>query len=149
MKPCTRCGIDKELSEYPSNTKTKDRKASWCRECYKIYQRGKDRVSLYLQRGEKEKLGAKRSARKSQVKRKYNTTLEEYESRLGGVDQCEICSKEFSDEVRKNYDHDHKSGEFRGVLCISCNMLLGHANDDVDILERAKGYLDKSRSFVV
>ena len=52
--------------------------------------------------------------------------------------QCEICERD--DEVLV-WDHDHKTGAFRGWLCNRCNLLLGHALDNPAILEAAINYL--------
>lgn len=38
-------------------------------------------------------------------------------------------------------DHDHSTGEVRGLLCPTCNALLGHAKDNVAILKGAIAYL--------
>lgn len=39
-------------------------------------------------------------------------------------------------------DHHHDNGLVRGLLCSSCNLMLGNANDDVEILKSAIAYLD-------
>lgn len=38
-------------------------------------------------------------------------------------------------------DHDHRAGRVRGLLCHHCNLILGHADDSVERLERATQYL--------
>lgn len=38
-------------------------------------------------------------------------------------------------------DHDHETGEVRGLLCNGCNLALGHARDDQDILLGLVEYL--------
>lgn len=38
-------------------------------------------------------------------------------------------------------DHDHETGETRGMLCSACNKMLGFARDDPEILRRALEYL--------
>jgi hypothetical protein len=40
-------------------------------------------------------------------------------------------------------DHDHTNGKVRGLLCGSCNAILGLAKDSVGILESAVAYLLK------
>lgn len=38
-------------------------------------------------------------------------------------------------------DHDHKTGEFRGILCMECNTGIGKFKDSPDLLRRAIEYL--------
>ena len=53
-------------------------------------------------------------------------------------DICAICSKPLKKSV---VDHCHSSGKVRGILCYPCNILLGQANDNIEILEQAITYL--------
>jgi hypothetical protein len=39
-------------------------------------------------------------------------------------------------------DHDHSTGKIRGLLCYSCNLVLGYARDNIAILDSAKKYLN-------
>lgn len=39
------------------------------------------------------------------------------------------------------YDHDHKTNKFRGILCQGCNLSLGLAKDDPEILQGLIEYL--------
>lgn len=41
MKTCTRCGIEKQFSEFNKNTKNVDRLHVWCRECTQEYNRNR------------------------------------------------------------------------------------------------------------
>ena len=38
-------------------------------------------------------------------------------------------------------DHDHESGEVRGLLCRYCNVGLGKFSDEVQLLVKAASYL--------
>jgi hypothetical protein len=40
-------------------------------------------------------------------------------------------------------DHNHDTGEVRGILCHSCNTALGRFGDDVWLLQAALDYLKK------
>jgi hypothetical protein len=62
--------------------------------------------------------------------------------------KCSICGE---DEVNidkrtgKIYelsiDHNHNTGEVRGVLCTNCNAGLGHFKDNIDSLKKAISYI--------
>lgn len=66
----------------------------------------------------------------------------EYEKRHG---VCDCCSK-FSS--RLVFDHDHKTGAYRGYLCDSCNTGLGKLGDSVEGLTQALNYLQKAQTLV-
>lgn len=74
--------------------------------------------------------------------RKYGMTQDEAERmRERG---CDICGEKNGDSGRwgnLHIDHDHETGKVRGVLCHSCNVLIGHAEDDPARLEAAAAYL--------
>lgn len=38
-------------------------------------------------------------------------------------------------------DHDHVTGEIRGLLCHRCNAAIGLLNDDADLVAKAVTYL--------
>lgn len=61
---------------------------------------------------------------------------------------CKICNKEESIVSNNSnaikslaIDHCHKTGKVRGLLCQSCNAMLGYSKDSVDILLSAIMYL--------
>ena len=77
---------------------------------------------------------------KYHIKRTYGLTLEEY---LRLVEQqnykCKICQKEVN--YRLHVDHDHLTGDIRGLLCTACNWGLGSFMDSIKSLQVAISYL--------
>lgn len=75
---------------------------------------------------------------------KYGVSLDWYETQLGiqgGV--CAICGSSDPGFSRNTFcvDHDHKTGNPRGLLCGPCNVGLGHLRDSTDILHSCINYL--------
>lgn len=70
-------------------------------------------------------------------------TVEQYAEMLaaqGG--RCAICGKTPEAQgYRLAIDHDHETGENRGLLCWACNSGLGKLGDNVEGLEAALRYL--------
>lgn len=56
--------------------------------------------------------------------------------------KCEICGA-FNSGLNKGlcFDHNHKTGVFRGWICGRCNMVLGMVNDSTDLLNALIEYL--------
>jgi hypothetical protein len=85
---------------------------------------------------------AKQSARRSRFKRRYGLTVAEYQElwdRQSGL--CALCGK----PERRHWlavDHNHQTGQVRGLLCTRCNVGLGWV-DNQTWLEQAQNYLAK------
>jgi hypothetical protein len=76
------------------------------------------------------------------LQRQFGVTLAEWEAKLaeqGGV--CAICRRDNGGK-QWHTDHDHETGQFRGVLCALCNRGLGHFGDDLARVRRAADYLE-------
>lgn len=72
--------------------------------------------------------------------------------RLIQNDCCKICGKHESIcrngrniYYGLNIDHCHATGKVRGLLCNSCNLIIGHAKDQIDILHNAIEYLQNTK----
>lgn len=107
----------------------------------------RNKRSLEWQRNNKE--ARSKIARRAQLKLKYGITIEQYESFLqeqGGA--CAICKTTDAKSTTQHgffiVDHDHKTGDVRGILCERCNHLLGHARDNIETLRSAISYLEKN-----
>lgn len=86
----------------------------------------------------------------SRLKSMYGLSLADYRNILasqGGG--CAICGTSVCDKwSRLSVDHHHASKTIRGLLCDSCNLLLGKAKDSPDLLRKAAAYLEKSEHVI-
>jgi hypothetical protein len=62
----------------------------------------------------------------ARLRQRYGVTRQEYEAKLdeqGHV--CAICGEKCKTNQRLCVDHDHDTGDVRGLLCHACNFALG------------------------
>lgn len=114
----------------------------------KHYDKWKDQAKKY-RKSHPEKIKAYREKYKklgktklSQIKSRYGITQKDVKNIIqiqGG--KCPICKKSFSETVGC-IDHDHKTKKVRGVIHRKCNLLIGYANEDINILQNAISYLE-------
>ena len=115
--------------------------AKWrrCRGCEKVLEATKD--NFYHKKDYLCKACAKKKSTRITRETKFDVSQAKYDIMLdkqNGV--CLICG-EPPGKKSLAVDHDHTSGEVRGLLCTSCNRGLGYFRDDVDILKQAITYL--------
>jgi len=77
--------------------------------------------------------------------KKHSLSLEEFNDLFESQDGCcAICGRHQTElKHALCIDHNHVTGEVRGLLCDSCNKLLGFSSDDIEILLNAIKYLEK------
>jgi hypothetical protein len=124
---------------------------SWCKPCTQAYGR---------QRFTKPEVKAAHKGRYVRIKtidqaykriyhrmRKYGVTADMfYQMWNAQKGMCPICETHMR---RPCVDHCHETGRIRGLLCLSCNAVLGHMRDDPDTLERAARYLRRGQLYIV
>jgi hypothetical protein len=147
MKACVKCGEVKPLTLYHRKTKGRDGHRNDCKACVSL-----DAASRYLghrdfrisqnrayYHANKPKVRAR--VRQSKLSKQYGLTQESFDALVlaqGGC--CAICGKKAVG--RFNIDHDHDTGEVRGLLCGPCNRGIGLLGDSVDTLKLAVTYLE-------
>lgn len=77
--------------------------------------------------------------RRARYKRVYGITPEQHgDLFVSQAGRCAVCSK---GDIELVVDHDHDSGQVRGLLCSPCNTALGLLQDDPEVLTAATSYL--------
>ena len=154
-KLCPMCKLDLPLSSYQKAMGRKNNVQAYCKQC--TNQKNREHYSGDPKAIEKRrKREARRLEKDPMVKRRaellrvYGITLEEwydiYDSQNG---VCAICKQECKTRKSLSVDHDHETGDIRGLLCNRCNRALGLFRDDPEVLKNATRYLEENKVFVV
>ena len=137
MKLCTKCGCEKDVSDFPRRSAVRDGLSSWCKQCHNAW------AATHYKRPESRPKYLNRMY-KSKYDLTYDQVVEMWE--LQGF-ACAVCGAK--NRLGKNnwpsVDHDHATGRVRGLLCHDCNTFLGFAKDDPAILARGIAYLEENR----
>lgn len=162
MKKCRKCDALKPLEDFYRMAGMRDGHRNECKACSLAEKAERNRRNPEANRrrarewakANPERVAAqaeayrasgrkKTSDRKSYLKRKYGITIEKYEAMLalqGGG--CAICGRRPRPDIALHVDHDHETGEIRGLLCFPCNNFLGDIEDDLQRLRAAAEYLE-------
>ncbi len=164
MKNCPICNETKPTTSFYKSKSTIDGLQYRCKECITEYLSNRNYTPIYdsieiscstckLSKSkyefypDKRQKGGLRPECKScnrniVLKRKFNITLNEYNSILiSQANKCAIC--ELSN-VKFHVDHSHTTSKVRGLLCSNCNTAIGLMKEDKGILTRAIEYLRKN-----
>jgi hypothetical protein len=83
----------------------------------------------------------------ARIKRKYGLEPKDFQEMLDVQGNCcAICGDGLiKADTRKDpvVDHNHITGNNRGILCRLCNSLLGYAKDSKEVLSKAVSYLNQ------
>lgn len=131
-RECSECGQFKPWAEFHTRRDLSTGHASNCKSCRKR------RTRINIENG---------SIRNQELKRKYGIGPGIYQQIVTEQgDCCAICGTTEKKVSRGHarywsIDHDHRTGEVRGLLCQRCNTILGLADDNIGTLENAILYL--------
>jgi hypothetical protein len=105
-------------------------------------QENSERLNAY-RREYRKRDDVKRRSRDAYYRKQYGKTADEVDEIVelqGGA--CLICKVDLPERLgSRHLDHDHVTGQIRGVLCIDCNHGIGKLKDSPDLLMRAVVYL--------
>lgn len=82
--------------------------------------------------------------RELHMAKRYSISVEEYRRLFEVFDsKCGICGKPETTKGKVlSVDHNHATGQVRGLLCGKCNKGLGFLQDDVSLVDKIKQYLN-------
>lgn len=81
-------------------------------------------------------------ARNSALKTLYGITLDQWEALFDSQGRrCAICCADKPDGRGWSTDHNHATGEVRGILCAKCNAAIGMLRENPVFMERAARYV--------
>jgi len=124
-KLCSDCAEALPIERFSRNQCMADGHNSYCKPC----QQARIKQSREKVHG---------STRNYHLKHRYGITAVDAELMAYLQEgKCPICGKPDPEHV----DHDHATGQPRGILCFNCNQGLGNFRDDPVLLARAVDYL--------
>jgi hypothetical protein len=169
-KVCTECGEPKPLDEYWNHPTGKYGKRPRCKEClrkenaefektyrpsrqeksHEWYERNKEAVKEKALAGGRRWVYKPDNKRNHNLKTRYGITAKEYDALLEAQDgKCAICSRKMDEGRRLAVDHDHDTGEVRGILHVRCNTAIALFKDSPETCRKAADYLEKHRVLAV
>jgi transposase len=117
-KTCVKCMSTKTVDRFRKDARMGDNLRNTCSECSNNYS----------------------------LARTYGISIDRYLNLLKSAgNKCEICGLTNENIGQRMFiDHNHSTGEVRGVLCYRCNFAIGSFADSIKNMENAINYL-KSR----
>ena len=154
MRICSNCSLKKQINEFYKQDTCKFGIRPECKDCTckKRKERHKNlskerkmeikkQMSEYSKEYIKTEHGQKtrkNNHRKYHLQSTYGITIEIYDNLCKNQNnKCLICKR----EEKLYIDHDHKTGQIRGLLCNNCNTGIGQFKESIDNLESAIKYL--------
>ena len=148
-KPCARVLAKEWGRKNPERVKEKNKqyRKTYCakaREDIARYRKENRHKIIITERAYYAKHKERIEARKREIAfpKRYGITVLEYDDKLAlQRGACAICGGVNPSGRRLAVDHNHTDGVVRGLLCINCNLLIGHAKDSPDLISSVWSYL--------
>ena|SRR5208283_692232 len=147
IKKCKGCKKDFPVAEY----QRKHGLRPYCRKCSSEIQKTWHKKNLEKAHALSQRWKEKNPERhkflmwRSNLRRTYGLSEQQYQKLCGDTPRCGICGVERSKNRRLSIDHCHKKKEIRGMLCHRCNSALERIDEIPNWLEKARSYLENSK----
>lgn len=134
LKTCSKCGKEKPTDDFYIHRRS-------CKKCMRAYHQAFAAARPHYHRNRN-------------LLTRYGISVDEYQTLLANQNfACPICEVEISETLGYKekrpvvVDHNHETGEVRGILCSGCNLVLGHARENTTILYKAIVYLSERGAY--
>lgn len=141
-KICSGCETEKPLDLFYNHRLSPDGKQTTCKVCM-------DKQTKEYYNKNKDKVDSK--SRPNTLRRLYGITLEQYNQMLNNQNGCCAICDRHRDEFDRHFsvDHNHATGEIRGLLCTYCNHRVVGRHRDGALLRRIADYVDQGTGWFV
>lgn len=140
---CNNC-LSKRVSEYQKTEKGRKNLRKHQKKYFES-EKGKEKLKEYQEKYYKTEKGkeVRRKATRNFQRKRNGFTPDLFYDLLKQQDySCAICEKEISES--SHADHDHNTGNARGILCPGCNTLLGRIESvGFEWVDKARNYVQK------
>lgn len=134
MKTCIKCDESKPLDEFHRRSVSRDGRRGSCNVCRNAQQVAwQATVPDYV--------------RRKNLKHNHDITPEQFDDLLAAQNgKCACCftSEPGGSHGIFNVDHNHETGQIRGLLCWDCNVAIGKLGDTLEGVERAVAYMRRA-----
>jgi len=131
LKSCCDCKQSKSLNQfYLSNGKYPHPR---CKSC---------EIKFNYSASRKKYISGDYSYIDKNLKTRYGLSEEERNKWFRLQPDCEVCGEMM---IKPHIDHSHSRNVIRGLICNRCNLMIGMAKDDPNILLAAADYLKVRR----
>lgn len=135
------------MKKCPNCNKRHNQNRNLCNKCYFLIPENREKRRIWQKNYRRKNLEYRRKIEnKSTFKHRYGITKFDFEEIFKKQQyKCKICGKTQLDLKQLfHLDHNHKNFKIRGILCPDCNKGLGFFSDDINLLQKAVGYLKNS-----
>jgi hypothetical protein len=154
LRTCTKCNTEKDESEFYE--KGKSHGDSWCKACRRADSKRwreqnpkkfRQQLKSWRERNPNSGKEWRELHPNYSIEHAYDLTKNEWDALFEKQGRCCAICKATSPSGIKNgrwhTDHDHETGEVRGILCGNCNLGLGNFKDNPSLLRSAVAYLER------
>lgn len=133
MRKCITCKELKPLDDFAEYSYGRNGRCPSCKPCRKAL--GK---ATYESRKQRDPEGLRRKSRNVHLRAQYGMTVNQFDAMTAQQrGRCAACGK----QTKLVLDHDHETGDIRGLICNPCNLALGFAEDSIKRLRELTVYL--------